>query len=81
MTILRLRAVSHRRGHNVEPSHEQPRDLVALPSELGNMNLPAVLTAGMANDHDRQASVGAVVELGQNHRFCQIHTENRSGGR
>src|SRR5215217_8220711 len=51
------------------------------PANSGNMNLPAVLMAAWANDHDRQASVGAVVEPGQNHRFCQNPNENWSGGR
>jgi hypothetical protein len=46
-----------------------------LTSEFGQHEPACRVDGSMANDHDRQASVGAVVVPGQNHRFCQNPNE------
>jgi hypothetical protein len=50
------------RDQDVQRDHEPPDQLIAVAYELGQHEPARCINGGVANDHDWQAAVGAVVE-------------------
>jgi len=74
-------------GKNVEPNHERPHHLIILIGELGQHEPVGRIDDDMANDHDGQNGVRAVVEpcqdyeLGQNPQRIAAGSAAMSGQR